>query len=446
MNIISIIERKKKGLSLSKEEITYFVNSFNTGEIPDYQMSALLMAIVLKGMNKEETSNLTMAMAETGRIADMSGIAGFVADKHSTGGVGDKTSLVVLPAAAACGVKVAKLSGRGLGFTGGTIDKLEAIPGFRTNMDFGEFIENVNKIGIAIASQTSDLAPADKKIYALRDVTATIDSIPLIASSIMSKKLASSATGIVLDVKVGSGAFMKTANDAFSLAEEMVSIGKSAGRKVTALVTRMDRPLGYAVGNTLEVIEAIEALKGKGAEDFCELCIEITAAMLEVAGAGEHEACIAMADDAIKNGAGFNKFKELVQTQGGDPTYIDMPTKFTSARFKAHFPAKSSGYIYSMNTDEIGLASNVLGAGRYKKEDLIDMSAGIVFSRKTGDCVRKGESIAELHTSDMDRLETAIKILSESIEISAAETKVAKEQAKASALGCNPLIYGVIRS
>ena len=408
MRMVDLIRKKRDGGELSKEEIRYFTEGFTKGEIPDYQASALLMATVFQGMSPEETAELTFAIRDSGEKLDFSKIDGIRADKHSTGGVGDKTSLIVVPIVAACGVKVAKISGRGLGHTGGTVDKLESIPGYRTELSDEEFIENVNRVGAAIVGQSREVAPADKLLYALRDVTATVDSLPLIVSSIMGKKLAAGDDCIVLDVKSGSGAFMKTLEDSRRLAEALTDIGKRAGKKMMALITDMDRPLGAACGNALEVIEAIETLKGRGPEDLTELCIELSAAILELAGKGEdEEACKALAREAIADGSALQVLENMIRAQGGDPEVIRDYERFPKALYAEEVFSKESGYIQSMDTEGIGKASLLLGAGRNTMEEAIDPGAGIILKAKTGDYVEEGAALAVFYTSDEKRLEDA---------------------------------------
>lgn len=401
MRMYDLIMKKRNGGVLSENEIQFMTNSYTRGEIPDYQMSAMMMAIYFRGMSEEETLALTMAMAESGDTLNLSGIAGIKVDKHSTGGVGDKTSLALTPMVAACGVKVAKMSGRGLGHTGGTIDKLESFPGFSTGIEIEQFEKNVNEIGISIMGQTKDLAPADKKLYALRDVTATVDQISLIASSIMSKKLASGADAIVLDVKTGSGAFMKTLPDSVALAEEMTRIGNGAGRKTIAVISDMDQPLGFAVGNILEVQEAIATLRGEGPEDFTELCMCLGSYMLVAGGKAENETeARKMLEDVIASGAALNKLAEFVQAQGGDSSYVYEPEKFIAAQITEEIPAPESGYIQKIVCDEIGICSLILGGGRETKESEIDLSVGLVLHKKVGDYVEAGESLATIYAND----------------------------------------------
>lgn len=408
MRMYDIIRKKRDGGELTTQEIKFFIDGYVKGEIPDYQASALLMAIFFKGMNFRETADLTFAVRDSGQRLDFSAINGIRVDKHSTGGVGDKTSLVVAPLVASLGVKVAKMSGRGLGHTGGTIDKLESIPGFKTDLSEEEFLKNVNEIGVCIVGQNRDLAPADKKLYALRDVTATVDSLPLVVSSIMGKKLAADDDCIVLDVKTGSGAFAKSLEDSRTLAKVMVDIGKQAGKKMLALITDMDRPLGNAIGNTLEVKEAIDTLNGHGPEDFTDICIILATNMLYLAGKGSMEECEKAVKGAIADKSALETFKKMVKAQGGDASFIDNPEKFAKAPFKRSAKAQKSGYIHHVDTEGYGISSLLLGAGRNTKEESIDFSAGIVLKKKTGDYVKEGEELAVMHTSDEKRFESAI--------------------------------------
>lgn len=400
MRMVDIIEKKRDGHPLSEEEIRFFVSGYAKGSIPDYQASALTMAIYFRGMSEEETAILTDAMMHSGETVDLSEIAGVKVDKHSTGGVGDKTSLVVGPLVAACGAKVAKMSGRGLGHTGGTLDKLESIPGLRISRSKEEFISQVNEVGLAIVGQTAEIDPADKKLYALRDVTATVESIPLIASSIMSKKLASGSDAILLDVKFGGGAFMKTLERAKELAREMVKIGKHLGRDTRAVLTDMDQPLGLAVGNALEVKEAIATLQGQGPKDLVDLCIGSGALMLIQAGLSQNEEeGIAKIRDALSSGRALRKLRDFVEAQNGDPTYIDDPSKFPLAKHIVPIVAIDEGYVAHIASLGIGLAAMKLGAGRETMDDVIDMSAGIMLNKKVGDKVKKGEILCYCHTS-----------------------------------------------
>ena len=421
-----IIDRKKNGEELTKSEIEYFVGGFTRGEIPDYQASALLMAIWFCGMNDRELADLTLSMAHSGDMINLDAVEGFTVDKHSTGGVGDKTTLIVAPAVAACGGKVAKMSGRGLGFTGGTIDKLESIPGFNTSVGEKEFIDNVNKIGLCIAGQTGEIAPADKKIYALRDVTATVDSIPLIASSIMSKKLAAGSKGIVLDVKCGSGAFMKTYEDAKLLAEKMTAIGQRAGRKTVALITNMDIPLGRAVGNALEVKEAVKILKNEQKDELYEVSVALAAHMLSLVNSKDIYECKKMIRLAIENGSALEKLKEAVGAQGGDISYIDDTSKFIEASVCTEYKAEKSGYINKIDAQKIGRASVLLGAGREKKDDVIDFGAGIYLCKKTGDEVREGDTVARLYTNKNEYADSALAVIKEACDYSQKKPYIGK--------------------
>lgn len=398
MRMYDLIEKKKLGEPLSNEEIRRLIEGYTEGVIPDYQMSAFLMAVCFQGMDVEEITEMTLAMARSGEMADLGGIHGTKVDKHSTGGVGDKTTLIAAPMAAACGIPIAKMSGRGLGFTGGTVDKLESIPGYRTTLSKEEFFRNVNEIGISLIGQSGELAVADKKIYALRDVTATVDSIPLIASSIMSKKIAAGADAILLDVKAGSGAFMKTEQQALDLAATMVAIGKQAHRRTVALITDMNQPLGNVAGNAIEVEEAIQTLQGNGPQDLIELCVQLAGNMLFLAGKGELEDCLIMARRSLKDGSAYEKFYQMVQRQGGDVAYLEKPSLFPKAQEYA-VTALQDGYLFSMQTEEIGAVAGLLGAGREKKGDAVDPAAGIRFLKKTGDAVRQGEPIALLYTN-----------------------------------------------
>lgn len=422
----NIIDRKKNGEELTKSEIEYFVGGFTRGEIPDYQASALLMAIWFCGMNDRELADLTLSMAHSGDMINLDAVDGFTVDKHSTGGVGDKTTLIVAPAVAACGGKVAKMSGRGLGFTGGTIDKLESIPGFNTSVGEKEFIDNVNKIGLCIAGQTGEIAPADKKIYALRDVTATVDSIPLIASSIMSKKLAAGSKGIVLDVKCGSGAFMKTYEDAKLLAEKMTAIGQRAGRKTVALITNMDIPLGRAVGNALEVKEAVKILKNEQKDELYEVSVALAAHMLSLVNSKDIYECEKMVRLAIENGSALEKLKEAVGAQGGDISYIDDTSKFIDASVCIEYKAEKGGYINKIDAQKIGRASVLLGAGREKKDDVIDFGAGIYLCKKTGDEVREGDTVARLYTNKNEYADSALAVIKEAFDYSQKKPYIGK--------------------
>lgn len=407
MRMYDIIAKKKYGHELSTEEISFAIDGYVKGEVPDYQMSAFLMAIYFQGMTEQETVSLTQCMAQSGDMVDLSEIDGIKVDKHSTGGVGDKTTLVVAPIVAACGAYVAKMSGRGLGHTGGTIDKLEAIPGFNVEIPRDDFIKVVKNTGLCVVGQTGNLAPADKRLYALRDVTATVDSIPLIASSIMSKKLAAGADCILLDVKTGSGAFMKSVEDSIRLAEVMVGIGWGAGRKCTALVTDMDIPLGYAIGNSLEVLEAVDTLKGKGPKDLTDCCLELSANLLVLADKGDYEHCLQMVKEVIANGAAFEKLCEMVEAQGGDSEVLKDTAYLSASPVIYELKAPFQGYISSVDTEAIGITSVMLGAGRETKEDAIDYKAGIILRKKTGDYVNEGEVLALFHTSNTSLVQKA---------------------------------------
>ncbi len=424
MRMVDVIEAKRDGKKLSKEQIDFFIKGYTDGSIPDYQASALAMAILLKGMDKEETANLTDAMMHSGEIIDLSSIKGIKVDKHSTGGVGDKTSLALGPLVASCGAKLAKMSGRGLGHTGGTLDKMESVPGMSISLTDQEFIDQVNKIGIALIGQTADIDPADKKLYALRDVTGTVQSIPLIASSIMSKKLASGSDAILLDVKFGSGAFMKTIDQARELAVCMVEIGDSLGRDTRAILTDMDEPLGLAVGNSLEVKEAIDALKGKGPKDFVELVTGAGAIMLEQAHiASNYEEGRKLISEAIANGKGYEKQKEFFKAQGGDVSYIEDPSKFEMASIIRPIYSEKEGYVSRIDSLKIGISAMKLGAGRETIQDKIDMSAGIVLNKKVGDYVKKGELLANAYTNKVD-VEEVYKDIRDAYEFSENEIKV----------------------
>lgn len=407
MRIYDIIKKKRDGERLTDEEIHFFVEGYVAGDIPDYQASALCMAIYFRGMDLGETTALTLAMRDSGDTLHMNGIDGLRVDKHSTGGVGDKTSLIVAPIVASLGVKVAKMSGRGLGHTGGTVDKLEAIQGFRADLDTATFERVVNEVGIAIVGQSANLAPADKLLYALRDVTATVDSLPLIASSIMSKKLAADDDCIVLDVKTGSGAFMKSEADSRALAEVMVGIGKRAGKRTRALITDMDRPLGWAIGNSLEVIEAIETLCGEGPEDLCELCVALATHMLVISDRGDEVTCEASVRRVMTDGTALGTLAAMVQAQGGDPDWIYHPEKFPRAPFSREVKAPRSGYITHVDCEGYGVSALLLGAGRNTKADTIDPTAGILLAAKTGDHVTEGQTLATLYASKEALLDAA---------------------------------------
>ena len=424
MRMFDIIAKKRDGKVLTNEEIEFFVNGYVNGDIPDYQISALLMAIYLNGMNVDETTTLTMLMARSGEVIDLSSIPGIKVDKHSTGGVGDKTTFIISPIVASCGVPVAKMSGRGLGHTGGTIDKMESIPGMKTNIDREEFFDIVRNVGACVIGQSGNIVPADKKLYALRDVTATIESIPLIASSIMSKKLAAGSDAILLDVKTGSGAFMKTTDEAIELAKAMVAIGEKVGRKTIALITDMDRPLGKSIGNALEMKEVCDTLKGKGPKDLTELCLTLATNMLYLAGKGSLDDCYDLAKDALESGKAFEKLKEMVKAQGGDVSVIEDNSKFESSKVARGLAAAQEGYIYSMDTEKCGVASMILGAGREKKEDTIDYSAGVIIHKKIGDYVKRGDLIASLYSSSEEKCVNSSRLLGEAIKISSAEPVV----------------------
>lgn len=408
MRAVDIIRKKRQGEELSKEEIEFMVLGFTRGDIPDYQMSAWLMAVVWRGMSERETVDLNLIMARSGDVLDLSGVAPIVVDKHSTGGVGDKTTLVVAPWVACLGLPVGKMSGRGLGFSGGTLDKLEAIPGFNVNLTREQFMDLLKHHGIVVAGQSADLAPADGKMYALRDVTATVESLPLIASSIMSKKIASGSNAIVLDVKTGSGAFMKTEADAVALAETMVKIGRGAGRRMSAIISDMEQPLGYAVGNALEVAEAIATLHGRGPEDFMEHCLVVAAEMLLL---GEKcttaEAGKEMLMHAIESGQAIAKFREWVQAQGGDERVVDDPSLMPQAHLVKDLKSPQAGYIAALNAMEVGLATVALGAGRQKKGEPIDHAVGVVLHKKLGERVEEGEPLLTIHANDEHRLAEA---------------------------------------
>lgn len=419
MRMYDIIKKKRDGLALTEQEIHFFIDGYVKGEIPDYQAAAFLMAVYYKGMNLDETRALTFAVRDSGVTLDFSNIDGIRVDKHSTGGVGDKTSLVVAPIVASLGVKVAKMSGRGLGHTGGTIDKLEAIPGFQTDLSEEEFISIVNDLGVCIVGQSHELAPADKKLYALRDVTATVDCLPLIVSSIMGKKLAADDDCIVLDVKTGSGAFCKTVEESVRLASVMVDIGKSAGKKMLALITDMDRPLGANIGNSLEVIEAINTLRGNGPEDFTEVCLILATNMIYLAGKGTMEECEAMVKKSIEDGSALETLAKMVKAQHGDNSVIYNPDLFPKAKYSREVKADKSGYIVRVDTEGYGIASLLLGAGRNTKEESIDFSAGITLVKKTGDKVEEGDVIAVLYTNDENRFPSAVDRFMKSTEIGA---------------------------
>lgn len=408
MRMYDLIMKKRNGETLSEEEIKYMISEYTADRIPDYQMSAMMMAIYFQGMSAEETVALTMAMAHSGEMLDLSSISGIKVDKHSTGGVGDKTSIALTPMVAACGVKIAKMSGRGLGHTGGTIDKLESFDGFTTGISTEHFMKQVNEIGVSIMGQTMNIAPADKKLYALRDVTATVDNMSLIASSIMSKKLAAGADAIVLDVKTGSGAFMKKEEDAFALAKEMVTLGNMAGRHTIAVVSDMDQPLGYAVGNALEVEEAIATLRGEGPEDFTKLCMTLGTYMLIAGGVtDDEELAEQMLSEVIQNGSALNKLADFVAAQGGNAKAVYDTSLLPKASVTDEILSEQAGYVKKIDCDEIGICSLILGGGRETKESVIDLSVGMVLHKKVGDFVQAGESLATIYANDRDKLEVA---------------------------------------
>ena len=416
---VDLIQKKKSGETLTKEEIDFMITDYVAGKIPDYQMSAMLMAIYFNGMENEELAAFTLAMRDSGDLVDLSPIEGIKVDKHSTGGVGDKTTLIVGPIVAACGVPVAKMSGRGLGFTGGTLDKLESISGFRIDLSAQEFFETVKKTGISVIGQTGNLAPADKLLYALRDVTATVDSIPLIAASVMSKKLAEGSYKIVLDVTTGSGAFMKNTRDAKKLAKHMVAIGNHAGKETVAILTGMEEPLGFAIGNNMEVKEAIEVLKGDGPEDVKEVSVALAGMMLSLGLENvSHSQGKRMAKKALSSGQAFEKFKEMVQAQGGDIRYVEHPEFFERDAFEGEVLAAEDGFLSGMDTEKIGVAAGLLGAGRETKDSVIDMSAGIYLKKKIGDTVKKGEPIAICYAGTKEKLNRGMAMFESSIRYS----------------------------
>ena len=418
MRAVDIISSKRDGRTLTREEIRFFVDGVTAGTFPDYQASALLMAILLRGMTAEETASLTDAMVHSGVRVDLRDIPGVKVDKHSTGGVGDKTSLILAPLAAACGVPVPMMSGRGLGHTGGTLDKLEAIPGFRVNLSLDEMKAALAKIGCAMIGQTSQIAPADKKLYALRDVTGTVESIPLISASIMSKKIAEGIDALVLDVKTGSGAFMKTEADSRRLAESLVAIGNASGVKTEAIITAMESPLGHAVGNALEVIECIEVLKGGGPQDLVDVSVELTARMLVLGRvADDLPAATLQVQRAIASGAGLERFRQIIEMQGGDPKVVDDYQRMPSVADRHTIAATRGGFVTAVNAELVGRASVALGAGRDRVEDPVDPAVGIMVVAKPGDAVRAGAPVLELHYRDRSRLEAAIRLTSQAITI-----------------------------
>ncbi len=433
MKAVDLIAKKRDKQQLTKAEIDYFVEGFTSGEIPDYQVSAWAMAVLLNGMSDDETIHLTQAMVESGEKLDLHDIVRIAVDKHSTGGVGDKTTFVATPITAACGQPVAKMSGRGLGFSGGTLDKFDAIPGFRSDLSVDEFKSQLRETGIVVTGQNVDLAPADGKLYAIRDVTGTVPSIPLIASSVMSKKLASGADVIVLDVKVGKGAFMSTLEDAQELARLMVKIGSENGRKVTALLSNMDQPLGYAVGNALELREALDTLRGNGPVDFTQHCLEVASYMLFMAGHGStREEAYASAEKSLLDGSALQKFKQMVTAQGGDGDYIDHPERLPEAKVIETVPSQESGYLREINARIVGESSVNLGAGRAKKGDAIDLSVGLIIPHKVGDYLTKGEPLTTIHASSREKLEDVKKQVLRAFEFS--QVRVEPE----------PLFFGVV--
>ncbi len=424
---VDLIQKKKNGETLTKEEIDFMITDYVAGKIPDYQMSAMLMAIYFNGMENEELAAFTLAMRDSGDLVDLSPIEGIKVDKHSTGGVGDKTTLIVGPIVAACGVPVAKMSGRGLGFTGGTLDKLESISGFRIDLSAQEFFETVKKTGISVIGQTGNLAPADKLLYALRDVTATVDSIPLIAASVMSKKLAAGSDKIVLDVTTGSGAFMKNTRDAKNLAKHMVAIGNHAGKETVAILTGIEEPLGFAIGNNMEVKEAIEVLKGDGPEDVKEVSVALAGMMLSLGLENvSHSQGKRMAKKALSSGQAFEKFKEMVQAQGGDIRYVEHPEFFERDAFEGEVLAAEDGFLSGMDTEKIGVAAGLLGAGRETKDSVIDMSAGIYLEKKIGDTVKKGEPIAICYAGTKEKLNRGMAMFESSIRYSKEAPRIPK--------------------
>ncbi|MEO3688182.1 pyrimidine-nucleoside phosphorylase [Enterococcus faecium] len=417
MRMVDLIEKKRDGNELSKEEIEYIVTNYTNGKIPDYQVSALLMAIFYQDMTNEEITNLTLAIANSGDVIDLSSLEGIKVDKHSTGGVGDTTTLILAPLVASVGVTVAKMSGRGLGYTGGTLDKLEAIPGFQIELSDEAFVRIVNESKVAVIGQSGNLAPADKKLYALRDVTATVDSLPLIASSIMSKKIAAGADAIVLDVTTGDGAFMKNIEDARRLAKTMTSIGKLANRETVAVISDMSEPLGEAIGNSLEVVEAIETLQGNGPEDLVEMCYALGSQMVVLAGKAKTiDEARTLLQEALESGKALAKFKEMIQNQGGDPTIVEQPERILTARYTMELPAKQSGVVSKIVANELGIAAMMLGAGRKTKEDDIDHAVGLKLHKKIGDTVTKGESLLTIYSNDKE-ISSVIELLYINIEI-----------------------------
>lgn len=433
MRMVDLIAKKRDGHSLSKEEIEWIVTGYTNGEIPDYQMSALTMAIYYQDMTDQEITDLTLAMANSGDVVNLENIDGIKVDKHSTGGVGDTTTLVLAPLVASVGVPVAKMSGRGLGYTGGTLDKLEAIPGFQIELSEEKFVELVNESKVAVIGQSGNLAPADKKLYALRDVTATVDSIPLIASSIMSKKIAAGADAIVLDVTTGDGAFMKNIEDAKRLASTMVQIGKLANRQTMAVISDMSQPLGEAIGNSLEVVEAIETLQGKGPKDLEEMCYVLGSQMVVLAKKADTlEQAREMLEEALHSGKAFAKFKEMVANQGGDVSVIDYPEKLLTAKYEIELPAKQSGVITKLVANELGIAAMMLGAGRKTKEDTIDFAVGLKLRKKVGEAIQEGESVLTIYANQpAEEIQDVVALLYQNIEIGSSGLEP-------------PLIHGII--
>lgn len=433
MRLYDIIEKKRDGGELSDEEINFFIKGYVDGTVPEYQISALIMAIFFQGMNDREITTLTQAMMHSGDIVDLSEFGNVTVDKHSTGGVGDKTSLIVAPIVASLGGIMAKMSGRGLGHTGGTVDKLESIHGFDTGISNEAFLEQVRKVGVAVIGSTKNLAPADKKLYALRDVTATVNSIPLIASSIMSKKLAAGAHNIVLDVKIGSGAFTKTEAQGRELAEKMVSIGKNSGRNIAAVITNMDRPLGFAIGNSVEVLEAVRVLKGERVDDLYAVCKALASNLLSLCHGWSIEESEAKVDEAIASGKALDTFRKWISAQGGDIAFVDDLSALGKAKYEVEITARESGYISHMDAAVIGKTASVLGAGRETIADSIDHTAGILLRKKTGDEVEKGETIAVFYTSKEDKIDTAKEMFDSALDYSAEKPEE------------KPLIYGIVK-
>ena len=431
MRMVDLIEKKRNGHDLTKIEIDFIIQGFNKEEIPDYQVAAFLMAVYFKDLNKEERAYLTQAMVESGDVIDLSEIDGIKVDKHSTGGVGDTTTLILAPLVASVGIPVAKMSGRGLGHTGGTIDKLESIPGFNVEIEMDKFKELVKENKIALVGQTGNLTPSDKSLYALRDVTATVDSIALIASSIMSKKIASGADAIVLDVKVGNGAFMKNIEDARNLAQAMVEIGNEVGRKTIAIISDMNQPLGFAIGNSLEVKEAIDVLQGKGPQDLNELCLKLGSQMLLLAKKAQStEEAYSMLKEAIRSGAALEKFKLFIQAQGGDSSIVDNPSKLPQAKYQIEVKSKEKAYVSGIKSEKIGIAASVLGAGRARKDSKIDLAVGIVLHKKIGDKVEVGERLVTVH-SNQENIDNIIEMIYDSYKF------------KKKSVSPPPLIYDV---